>query len=209
MAAVFTKFSGSCKQIFGCSYPWKHATHAQYTRLAEVGRLETPKLEGKYDTGQLFLHRIFGYRGITLFPWMARVYDRDIPSKKNSEGSEEGSDGFNHVGREVKGKTHTYYQVLIDSRDCPYVVSSPWISLEWEKLPEFYLCTFPNFLITKIYAGLDYVGHDDILPYTSTEKQPLHHELFDKFLVCEPDKGVNLFLLRYGDSWCRVARVCY
>ncbi|KAH7955722.1 hypothetical protein HPB52_003297 [Rhipicephalus sanguineus] len=36
-------------------------------------------------------------------------------------GSEDSSDGFNHVGREVKGKTHTYYQVLIDSRDCPYV----------------------------------------------------------------------------------------
>ncbi|KAH7958297.1 hypothetical protein HPB49_000637 [Dermacentor silvarum] len=180
MAAVFTKFSGSCKQIFVCSYPWKHASHAKYTRLAEVGRLETPKLEGKYDTGQLFLHRIFGYRGVTLFPWMARVYDRDVPSKKNPEASEETSDGFNHVGREVKGKTHTYYQVLIDSRDCPYVRT------QTEAVT--FLGNQDNSRSLYAIPGLDYVAHEDILPYTSTEKQPLHHELFDKFLVCEPDK---------------------
>ena len=53
-------------------------------RLAEVGRLETPKLEGKYETGQLFLHRVFGYRGVTLFPWMARVYDRDVNHKNQN-----------------------------------------------------------------------------------------------------------------------------
>lgn len=28
---------------------------------------------------------------------------------------------FSHIGREVKSKTHHYYQVLIDSRDCPYI----------------------------------------------------------------------------------------
>jgi hypothetical protein len=31
---------------------------------------------------------------------------------------------FNHVGKEVKGRTHTFYQVLIDSRDCPYIVGT-------------------------------------------------------------------------------------
>jgi polymerase delta-interacting protein 2 len=51
-------------------------------RLAEVGVLETPREQGKaYETGQLFLHKIFGYRGIVLFPWLARVYDRDAASK--------------------------------------------------------------------------------------------------------------------------------
>ena len=24
------------------------------------------------------MHRVFGYRGVLLFPWMARVYDRDV-----------------------------------------------------------------------------------------------------------------------------------
>lgn len=54
-----------------------------FLRLAEVGRLDTPKIKGEYDTGQLFLHRVFGYRGVILFPWLARVYDRDVPTKKD------------------------------------------------------------------------------------------------------------------------------
>lgn len=56
--------------------------HVISFRLTEVGKLETPKLQGKYETGQLILHRVFGYRGVILFPWLARVYDRDIPSRK-------------------------------------------------------------------------------------------------------------------------------
>ena len=46
-------------------------------RLAEVGKLEPIKINGNYDTGQAFLHRLDGYRGVVLFPWTARVYDRD------------------------------------------------------------------------------------------------------------------------------------
>ena len=53
-------------------------------RLAEVGKLEPLKVEGNYDTGQMFLHRLFGYRGVILFPWSAKVYDRDVSSKKES-----------------------------------------------------------------------------------------------------------------------------
>ena len=52
-------------------------------RLAEVGKLEPVKLQGNYDTGQMFLHRVFGYRGVILFPWTARVYDRDMPNKRD------------------------------------------------------------------------------------------------------------------------------
>lgn len=60
---------------------------------------------------------MFGYRGVVLFPWLARVYDRDLPNRR--EGDEEPSPG---VGKEVRGRTHTFYQVLIDQRDCPYIV---------------------------------------------------------------------------------------
>ena len=35
--------------------------------------------------------------------------------------SEETSSSIN---KEVKGRTHTYYQVLIDSRDVPHIVST-------------------------------------------------------------------------------------
>ena len=57
-------------------------------RLAEVGKLGTPKLEGQYETGQLFLHRVFGYRGVCLFPWIASVYDRDVPDANKSSPSD-------------------------------------------------------------------------------------------------------------------------
>jgi len=31
---------------------------------------------------QLFIHRVFGYRGVILFPWVGKVYDRDISTKE-------------------------------------------------------------------------------------------------------------------------------
>ena len=29
--------------------------------------------------------KVFGYRGVILFPWLARVYDRDLPNKKDRQ----------------------------------------------------------------------------------------------------------------------------
>ena len=42
----------------------------------------------------------------------------------------------------------------------------------------------------NLYAipGLDYVAHEDILPYTTSETNPLQHELFDKFLMYQEGK---------------------
>jgi len=37
-------------------------------------------------------------------------------------------------------------------------------------------------------TGLDYVGHDDIIPYTNTSMDPFVHELFGQFLVPSGDK---------------------
>lgn len=36
--------------------------------------------------------------------------------------------------------------------------------------------------------GLDYVSHEDILPYNSTEQVPIQHELFERFLMYNPSK---------------------
>ena len=100
-----------------------------------VGKLQPPREDGAdYETGQTFLHRLFGYRGVVLFPWMARVYDRDLPNRtrpakggrqteednNTSSGSEDDKSknwpdniqgGPPGKGKEVKGCTHTYYQV--------------------------------------------------------------------------------------------------
>lgn len=37
------------------------------------------------------------------------------------------------TNKEVKGKTHVYYQVLIDSRDCPFIVSISFVNLSTVK----------------------------------------------------------------------------
>lgn len=139
-------------------------------RLAEVGKLSVPKNEEKYETGQFFLHRVFGYRGVILFSWRAKIYDRNayvsstnsnsdhaaIDEKGESNASETDpltrspldsadirndpntveippplatdTDDDASVTRRVGNKEITvnvqnYYQVLIDSRDCPHVVS--------------------------------------------------------------------------------------
>ena len=97
--------------------------------LSEVGKLQAVRSEGNYDTGQMFLHKVFGYRGVVLFPWLARVYDRDTPTKgpntrdrlMDTENPTFSSPIGGGVGKEVKGRTHTYYQVLIDGRDTPYI----------------------------------------------------------------------------------------
>ncbi|XP_066905682.1 polymerase delta-interacting protein 2 isoform X1 [Halyomorpha halys] len=157
---------------------------SNYVRLAEVGRFELPKIEGDYEAGQLFLHAVFGYRGVVLFPWVARVYDRDYPhsSRHGSRYERVADENGAPDSRDVKGREHTFYQVLIDARDCPY------IRAQTEAV------TFlgsPEGGCRSLYAipGLDYVSHQDIWPYTSSEKQPVFHELFDKFLYYNPSRG--------------------
>lgn len=177
--------------------------------LAEVGKLETPKLEGKYETGQPFLHRVFGYRGVTLFPWIASVYDRDVTHSKDQTSSEDPPSAF--VSREVKGQQHTYYQVLIDSRDCPYVVSfiisivtffnMLMISQRTQTEAVTFLGNQDNSRSLFAIPGLDYVAHEDILPYTSVDRQPIQHELFDKFLMYDPERDPPLSPRETLRSW--------
>ncbi|XP_055299894.1 polymerase delta-interacting protein 2 isoform X2 [Sitodiplosis mosellana] len=176
-------------------------------RLAEVGKLVVPKVHEKYETGQFFLHRVFGYRGVILFPWRAKIYDRntyttpygDSTAEKTSpianetdtlnkdttstaatasdEGVTKGDSTRNDGKKEVSVDIQTYYQVLIDSRDCPHVrAQTEAVTFLSNKDSNRNLYAIP---------GLDYVSHEDIIPYSvwNRDRKPLRHELFDKFLV--------------------------
>ncbi|TDH15267.1 hypothetical protein EPR50_G00029220 [Perca flavescens] len=148
--------------------------------LETVGMFEAVKQHGKYETGQLFLHSVFGYRGIVLFPWHARLYDRDItPPMAESKPEPPGA----HGSKEVKGKTHTYYQVLIDTRDCPH------ISQRSQTEAVTFLANHDDSRALYAIPGLDYVSHEDILPYNSAEQIPIQHELFERFLTFNPAKS--------------------
>ncbi|XP_041097013.1 polymerase delta-interacting protein 2 isoform X1 [Polyodon spathula] len=147
--------------------------------LETVGVFESLKQHGKYETGQLFLHSVFGYRGIVLFPWHARLYDRDVtPPAPESKPDSPGSPG----SKEVKGKTHTYYQVLIDTRDCPH------ISQRSQTEAVTFLANHDDSRALYAIPGLDYVSHEDILPYNSSDQIPIQHELFERFLQYSPSK---------------------
>jgi len=158
-------------------------------RLSEVGVLETPKSDGSYLTGQLFLHRVFGYRGIVLFPWQAQIYDRDVLSvtrtgDSSSDKANPGADESTTYPVSKEGsfspEMSMYYQVLIDSRDCPYVRA------QTESVS--FLGNHENSRSLYVIPGLDYVSHSDILPFNTNQKSPIMHELFDRFLVYEAEK---------------------
>uniref|UniRef100_A0A8C3P2Z5 DNA polymerase delta interacting protein 2 n=1 Tax=Cyanoderma ruficeps TaxID=181631 RepID=A0A8C3P2Z5_9PASS len=157
--------------------------------LETVGVFEAPKQHGKYETGQLFLHSVFGYRGIVLFPWQARLYDRDVASPV----TEKSENVAGHGSKEVKGKTHTYYQVLIDARDCPH------ISQRSQTEAVTFLANHDDSRALYAIPGLDYVSHEDILPYSSTDQVPIQHELFERFLMYDQTK-VPPFVAR--DTLC-------
>ena len=58
------------------------------------------------------------------------------------------------------------------------------------QIQELERTSYENFVTFSIVfsTGLDYVAHEDVVPYTSTETStPIHHELFDKFLIASPE----------------------
>lgn len=223
-ASIQGKITGSSNMI--------SSIRSHSTMLAEVGRFVVRQSEEIcYPAGQPFLHRVFGYRGVILFPWPARVHDIDMRkqcpddgleshqsnphpttdgklSSSSSKTTETPNGGFQSVrSKQSKSSTkgneqyqssasgnqhltrfHPYYQVLIDVRDCPYVsnrtqteVTTP-VGMSWilghadgEKS------------VVGSIKGLDYVAHEDILPYTSHEEQPIQHELHNRLFKYDPD----------------------
>lgn len=63
----------------------------------------------------------------------------------------------------------------------------------------------------SLYAipGLDYVAHEDILPYVSAERSPVQHELFDKFLTHCPDQGETSQILYNDISFIQIVYTTY
>ena len=38
-------------------------------------------------------------------------------------------------------------------------------------------------------AGLDYVSHNDIIPYSSRDSEPIKHDLFSSFFTHDSNSG--------------------
>jgi len=180
------------------------------TRLKEVGKIEIPKTHEKYEAGQLFIHKVFGYRGVLLFPWVAQFNDLDVLKSSKPKDLSFVEDvhvpNTNHtdkkdIGNNSKGDNEssnldvvTYYLTLIDERDCPHISAQydAMRLLEREKDPPLY--SLP---------GLDYVQHEDVLPYNSDSNTPIHHKLFNKFLIPNHTNTPNFTASASLHTWHR------
>ncbi|CAF4476744.1 unnamed protein product, partial [Rotaria magnacalcarata] len=140
----------------------------------------------------LFLHRVFGYRGVILFSWLARVFDRSDERSNASLPLPLTIASKTHVN-EIRSQSVTYYQALVDARDVPH------IRAQTESVTFFGNQEQDQ----NVYAlpGLDYVAHEDVLPYISTERTPIEHELFDKFLIYDPEATPNFVTREHLKSW--------
>lgn len=92
----------------------------EFLLVKQIISFQTPKNDN-YLTGQLFLHKVFGYRGVILFQYTAKVYDRDAAQKTENEAIKISGNDSNVNNKEVQKRIQTYYQVLIDQRDVPFI----------------------------------------------------------------------------------------
>jgi len=189
------------------------STASTPTVLQEVGRLQKPldaaDTTVSYKTGQLFLHKQFGYRGVILIPWKTKVLESlQSPTLPVNDGENEES--VDILCGDVDNPVHErrdpelFYNVLVDATDSSYVRASiDGVS--------FLGRDSGNDLIVFTMPGLDLVHNKDILPYRQCldeeegEKEfpsessmtdvllhhyqqqlrppPIQHELFSKFFT--------------------------
>lgn len=121
-----------------------------------------------YDRGQLFIHKIFGYRGILICFMDCKVYTRKSENPKQTM------------------EIIPYYQVLIESDD--------WNEMNFQY--NLTTCLHSNGIGEQKnlaeYNGIDIVSHDEILPYKQCEKNnssPINNEYYSYFFNRKDDNA--------------------
>lgn len=135
---------------------------ARAPALKEIGRFTPLKkeIEGPYQPGQLFLHKVFAYRGVIICSFSCRVHEKSKTQQKGESTAE--------------SNVSCFYQVLIHRGDWRHMrISTDLTSYLGETN------TRGERSLTVIH-GMDCVGHEEILPYTSCETKPIEHELFER-----------------------------
>ena len=157
--ASFSTSAASCQKYFLPNF-----------HLEPVGKVQPINTNQQefYKTGQMFLHQVFNYRGVILFPWETQLYDRDIPPSKNGGGSKKekvfkkGSVGYKLSKDKSEKERITYYVVMIDSRDKNLIANRH----EYDYVRLFGGTPEENFLSNlNTKDAFDYVSFEDIVPY--------------------------------------------
>lgn len=149
------------------------------TRLQHVGTM-LPESEGQgsYAVGQTFLHKVFAYRGVIIHPWDANISEQS--KYQQASGSFPDNTSGSDANKNKAIKSETYYQVLMDSRDLPYNRDEAFFVTTIKVDPSQ---TSETMTGIQTVPGVDYVAHQDVLPYSSAEAVPIHNDLFKIFFV--------------------------
>jgi polymerase delta-interacting protein 2 len=137
------------------------------SELIKVGKLCGSKKEGLFEPGQLFVHRVFAYRGVIICSFNVKVQDK---VKAN----------------EAIGHTEIvpYYQVLINRAD--------WDFMNFQSDMTSYFTDSAvgrDEKVLTVINGMDCVPHHEVIPYSSTDKDAIKHDLFVRLL--EPNEDNN------------------
>ncbi|KAF6780104.1 hypothetical protein AHF37_00455 [Paragonimus kellicotti] len=152
-----------------------------------IGQLQGPR-ETIYEPGQLFLHRHFGYRGLIIQSWTAKLFDRNQLSLKATLvydilcSFRTTSELTTHEYKSEDATNIYMYQVLTDQRDTDLCNAAlkPGITF----LPD------DKRIFNTIYivSGMDYVFHDDIIPFSSQDSVPIKNEYVQEFFIPTADR---------------------
>nr|CAB3265003.1 polymerase delta-interacting protein 2-like [Phallusia mammillata] len=184
-------------KLFGSKFCSNEIACAFSTRkLEHIGTLQPLQNKPKYKTGQMFLHKVFAYRGVILFPWTVNVYERKPEIRTPQEND------VRNLLKNAVPDIRTYYQVLMDTRD----TSSIAMQTEAVTFLSAADLGMGNTNVLYTIPGIDYVAHEDIIPYTSVENAPLQHKLFETFLK----RGANeeLYATESFNNWQSTNHTC-
>uniref|UniRef100_A0A914UY33 ApaG domain-containing protein n=1 Tax=Plectus sambesii TaxID=2011161 RepID=A0A914UY33_9BILA len=174
-----------------------YSASAGATKLKELGTFEQSKpTSSVYNSGQLFLHKVFAYRGVVLCSAPCKVYEKPKGGNKSIEQSGDGSLVTSSTsGREVQPNGVPYYQVLIHKGD--------WDIMRFPSDMTTYILESPEGPQWAALNGVDYVSHEDVLPYSSCESEPIEHDLFQKFVQVAPQVSEDGFVRLTGTELLR------
>ena len=155
------------------------------TDLHLVGKLQQVLTsQHGYPSGQTFLHKTLGYRGVILFGCKIPFFDRSRDEKTSSkQGSnplafkpfhglkKDPSKHSSVTSMGTQPDLRMIYQVLSNGVDTKDYSNS-------ENLTYLHVNNTPLVLV----EGIDYVSHDDVIPYENMDPDPFSHFLFNSLL---------------------------
>ncbi|VDN17920.1 unnamed protein product [Gongylonema pulchrum] len=156
------------------------------TVTKELGHLTAQRSdEEPYPSGQLFLHKVFPYRGIILCSFTCPVEEKPVTPYDFAD---------NPI---VITQKSLFYQVLIHCGDWKYMHFPVDLTSYLEDAG-----TVHGEKMLNVVFGMDCVPHEEIIPYGTRHPEPIAHELFHGLFECiiSPDDDAK-FSVRKEPSY--------